>query len=290
MSRSEHSESVEAYYDRNTSWFLRFGERSEIGSLHRAVWGPGVQSRQEALVYVDNLISEVLANRVKPNRAPAHLVDLGCGVGGTAVRLAKRWQVPVTGLTISRTQMARAQKRAWVGGVSRLCSFRRQDMANPGDIAPADVAFAIEAVSHLDNPVRVFPALNCYLQPGGLVIVCDDFETRTRERNRDEERKTWIHRFRNGWRLKGLLPLSEFINLANENGFSLIENRNLTHFLRLYDELPLYLLHLLNLIPFRSNVVDSIRGGAAGQRCLKEGWLEYRFLVFRKKRSAIDPR
>ncbi len=284
MTSSHHSESVAAYYDRNTNWFLRFGERAEIGSLHRAVWGPGVQSRQEALVYVDNLISEVLANRVRSEDVPlSHLVDLGCGVGATAVRLARQWKVRVTGLTISKTQVDHARKRARENGVSQFCSFRRQDMANSRDIAHADVAYAIEAVSHLDNPSRLFPALNHYLEPGGLVIVCDDFETHVRARHRDEERQNWLRRFRNGWRLKGLLPLGEFIDIANENEFSLVENRNLTPFLRLYDEIPLYLLHLLHLIPFRSNVVDSIRGGAAGQRCLKEGWVEYRFLVFRRE-------
>jgi len=282
MKNSHHSKSVAAYYERNTTWFLRFGERTDIGSLHRAVWGPGVRTREAALVYVDTLIDEVLENGVNTNGAPAHCIDLGCGVGGTAVRLAKQHQVPVTGLTISRTQVARARKRAEADAVSGLCSFRRQDMTDPGDIAPAGVAYAIESVSHLDTPDRLFPALNHYLRPGGLVIICDDFETSEQTSNRNDARYTWIQRFRKGWRLKGLRPLSHFIHLAHEHGFSLIDNRNLTPFLRLYDELPLYLLHLLHLIPFRSHVVDSIRGGAAGQRCLKEGWLEYRFLVFRK--------
>ena len=52
-------DSVSQFYDDNTGLFLSLGQGTE-GSIHRAVWGPGVSTRPEAMAYVDGLVLQRL--------------------------------------------------------------------------------------------------------------------------------------------------------------------------------------------------------------------------------------
>ena len=64
------------YYDANTWKFLLAGRQRAI---HRELWGPGVQSRRDALHHVHDLVLGEL------RRDDRRVLDLGCGVGSTAV-------------------------------------------------------------------------------------------------------------------------------------------------------------------------------------------------------------
>lgn len=45
-------EAVAHYYDGNTRRFLRFGGAGASLAIHRALWGPGVSSREAAADYI----------------------------------------------------------------------------------------------------------------------------------------------------------------------------------------------------------------------------------------------
>lgn len=276
---------VSDYYDRNTAWFLRLGGRARSGSLHRAVWGPGVRSRRQALGYVDDLVAGVLDEHVAAAGTLPHVVDLGCGVGGTAVRLACARELRVTGLTASAVQVQGARARAARHGVAARCRFLQRDLGALHDLGPAHMACAIESLSHVGDRARVLAALARCLRPGGCLVVCDDFETPAATRD-PARRARWLGRFRRGWRLEGLTRVADLADLAARHGLALVEDRDLTPFLRLHGEALLQPLHALGTLPLRSSLLDGFAGGAAGQRCLKEGWVEYRFLVLRRQDPA----
>lgn len=287
MSRPDRIASVSDYYDRNTARFLRIGGRADSGSLHRAVWGPGVRSRRQALAYVDDLVADVLAERVVALAAMPHVVDLGCGVGGTAVRLASTWDLRVTGLTVSGVQAERARARAARHGVAGRCRFLRRDLGSQHDLAPVHMACAVESLSHVGDITRVLAALARCMPPGGCLVVCDDFETPAAPGDPEPAgRARWLARFRHGWRLEGLTTVGDLAALAARHGLALVEDRDLTPFLRFHGELVLHLLHTLGTLPLRSSLLDGFAGGAAGQRCLERGWTQYRFLVLRREDAA----
>jgi hypothetical protein len=76
------------YYDHNTSRFLSYGEQRKTRTIHRPVWGEGVQNEGQALHYVHKLISrEFFASPNEISRHPSSL-DLGCGVGASLFYLA----------------------------------------------------------------------------------------------------------------------------------------------------------------------------------------------------------
>ena len=81
---------VANYYEKNTNRFLRFGGGNKTESIHRKLFAPGVRGAQNALLYVNRLIEELLKSHAAEKKSPLRLLDMGCGVGGIALWLAKR--------------------------------------------------------------------------------------------------------------------------------------------------------------------------------------------------------
>jgi hypothetical protein len=83
------AEDVRRFYDDNTRLMLGLGQGTE-GTIRRAVWGPGVSTRRQAMRYVDDLILERIGPHLEvtaePRREP-HVVDLGCGVCASLCRI-----------------------------------------------------------------------------------------------------------------------------------------------------------------------------------------------------------
>ena len=89
-----HAQRVRRYYDNNATTFERLGQGGT--SIHRAVWGPGVSSRADAMHYVDELLLDIVS-RLPPDELDGvpdgprpTVVDLGCGLGASLLYLADR--------------------------------------------------------------------------------------------------------------------------------------------------------------------------------------------------------
>jgi SAM-dependent methyltransferase len=131
---------------------LIFGRGRREGAIHRCVWAPGIKSQSEAILYVNRLIGDAIIPLILEHDRNINVLDLGCGVGGTAVWLARLFDLKVTGITISRIQADLARKNALKRGVEDRCAFIHGDFLNLSDIGDIDAAFAIESFSHARNP------------------------------------------------------------------------------------------------------------------------------------------
>ena len=148
---------VRRYYDRNTGNFVAHGEGGASGALHRAVWGPGVDDADAAFHYVENRLLAHL--RDLPGSEPAHVVDLGCGVGGSLCHLAAGLPIRATGLTLSPVQVGHAERRIREAGLAHRVRCLEADYCEPPpDLQPADLAYAIESLVHGPDPARFFAA------------------------------------------------------------------------------------------------------------------------------------
>jgi len=101
---------VANYYEKNKNRFLRFGGGNKTGSIHRKLFAPGVRGAQNALLYVNRLIEELLKSHAAEKKSPLRLLDMGCGVGGIALWRAKRLGMEVTGITHSGIQITLFQQ------------------------------------------------------------------------------------------------------------------------------------------------------------------------------------
>src|SRR5690606_35863809 len=140
------TQAVKKYYDNNTGYFLSLGTGKKNKSIHRAVWGEGVQNRNEAQEYAHRLILQNLASL--PKKDDLHILDLGCGVGSTLFYLAEKYpdKAQYTGITISTKQVEIAKEINQQLGFS--CQFVAADFLHLPAMPPVDFAYTIEAFIH----------------------------------------------------------------------------------------------------------------------------------------------
>jgi SAM-dependent methyltransferase len=295
----EHVARVADYYDANTRRFLRFGEGSGHGGIHRCVWTPDATSTDEAVDTVNRLIIERLRGHVPEGksdgkgddqgRGAGRVLDLGCGVGATMVRVARAMDVRVTGVTISRVQAEIGARRFAAAGVAERCHILCADFAELPAEPRYHAIFAIESVVHSPSLANLIPSLAERLRPGGRLILCDDWMT---EKDRGTpERERCLAQFRAGWRIGSLHTVAEVDAMAGRAGLRLREDLDLTSYLRLgrpRDRVIDLLVHAPRRLPWISGrMVEkpfwaNMIGGSALQAGLGRRWLEYRLLVLER--------
>lgn len=300
----DHVARVADYYDANTRRFMRSGEGSSGGAIHRCVWTPDATTTAEAADTINRLFIERLRERLLAGQGRVQgrgqgrvqgrvdILDLGCGVGATMMRLAQELgdlgdDVHVTGVTISPVQAEIGQRRFAAAGLAGRC---RIDMVDFAELPPEPryhAIVAIESVVHSPSLVSLIPRLAERLRPGGRLILCDDWMTEKDEEAAERER--CLAQFCAGWRIGSLHTVDEVQAMAEPAGLTLVENLDLTPYLRLgrpRDRVIEVLVKATGKLPWigrrlvEQPLWANMVGGSALQTGLAQRWLEYRVLVF----------
>lgn len=151
-----------AHYDRVTeAWGLLLGDE-----LHWGVFNSGNESLQEATGELTTRMIEAV--HLSPG---LRVLDVGCGSGTPARRLATQHGVEVLGITTSKIGVAAATQLSL--GVSGVSFEQRDGTANGLPDASFDRVWVLES-SHLmpDRP-RLLSECARVLKGGGRVALCD---------------------------------------------------------------------------------------------------------------------
>ena len=144
--------------------------------FYRFFWGPhihhGLWQADESPHVAQLKLTETLASRagIEPG---ARVLDIGCGMGGSSIHLAKEKQCQVTGVTISPVQRRWASLSARWHGVNKNADFlcaNAEAVEFPDETA--DIVWSIECTEHLFDKPRFFERLAQWLKPGGRVAIC----------------------------------------------------------------------------------------------------------------------
>lgn len=276
---------VRRFYDENTRLFLSLGQGTE-GTIHRAVWGPGVGDRTQAMAYVDGLVLERLERLgTSPEDGPLRVADLGCGVGASLCRIAKRRPIAGLGITISDAQVSLATRRIESEGLATSIRCLKGDFCElPPELPQVDLAFSIEAFVHASSGAAFFRECARLVRPGGYLIVCDDFVAAPHLREQPSARR-WIDRFGKGWVAGNLETEDEARGLARAAGFSHVETLDLSPYLEIRrprDYLVGALMRCVGWLPVKDSYWSMLYGGHAAQVCLKRGWIKHLFAVWQR--------
>ena len=274
---------IRRYYDRHSASFVRFGQGR--GSIHRAVWGPGTRTKDEAFHFVEDQIT-TLIRRSLSSSASVHIVDLGCGIGASLCYLAEQVPIRGSGITLSPAQAAMARELVADRGLSgRVECLEGDYCALPASIMPADLAYAIESFVHGPDPARFFDQCRRLLKPGGLLVICDDMKTGVVSPAATRA----IDEFTKGWHINTLVERDALIRFAREAGFEYESTQDLTPLLELHrvrDVAITVAVALLKRLPFDTERFDYAIGGDALQTCLARGWIRYELSVFKSGQIA----
>ena len=115
---------------------------------------------------------EQLADNARIQRG-ARVLDIGCGLGGTAFWLADQYDCRVTGFTISPVQARMATKRAKSKGLANRVEFVVTD-ANTWQPQPesVEVVWIMESSEHFQDKKNFFARCARALKPDGVLAVC----------------------------------------------------------------------------------------------------------------------
>lgn len=103
------------------------------------------------------------------------VLDVGCGVGRWSTLLASR-DGEVTGIDLSPTMIAEAQRRARVMGLSRQCRFAVQDLAQLDAGETFDLIVGVTVLQHILQPQALREAVRRmadHLAPGGRMVLLE---------------------------------------------------------------------------------------------------------------------
>jgi cyclopropane fatty-acyl-phospholipid synthase-like methyltransferase len=107
----------------------------------------------------------------------ARVLDIGCGLGKPARRLARRTGASVVGISISRPQLAEASALAAAEGLADRVGFAYADMmALPHEDGAFDGVLAMESVYYIRDRRAVLRGIARVLRPGGRLVLTDFFE------------------------------------------------------------------------------------------------------------------
>ncbi|MDH6130395.1 methyltransferase domain-containing protein [Kitasatospora sp. GP82] len=151
-----------------------------------------------------------------PAHPPAHLLDAGCGLGGTSLYFAQEHHTSVTALTIAADHVPIIGDLARKAGVADRVTPVLGDIHHLSDLHRYDAAVAFESSGYMDRG-RLFQVMAHALKPGGWFGVQDHFL----------RRPEWIE-FIDGYYKTRLGTLTEYISAARDAGFVLEQDEDIT--------------------------------------------------------------
>jgi len=274
---------VRRYYDEQTRAFVAYGQGGGESAIHRAIWAPGVTTREQSFHYVEDRILEWLPAL----GATPHVVDLGCGICGSLCYMAERVSLRGTGITLSPVQARLGAKQIRGRGLSNRVTCIEGDYTQlPAGTATADLAFAIESFVHGPAPDRFFAEAARLIRPGGLLVICDDLLKDAT----DPKAARALDRFARGWHINSLLTRDALTRLARDAGFVQEEATDLTPWLELgrpRDRVVAALVAMFGWLPLEESRFGMLAGGSALQTCLRRGWIGYELVRFRRGPSSV---
>lgn len=270
-----------AYYDGLAVWTAVAGRlgygggRSEL-CVHRALADPAAAGRP-TVTRIHDVLAEAL-----PLQSFRHVLDAGCGMGGTMIALAPRCSAHFTGLTLSPRQAEIGRRALARAKLTDRVEIRTRSYDEP-PAADFDAVVAIESLAHSPDPKASLRALAARLDPGGWLAIVDDMPLPAARGTRA------LALFQKGWQVPVLLGAAEWSSALRECGLTLLLDRDLSADVRPRPSTRIALLERVNSWLRRGattaaarRLLDSYRGGFALERLYRDGLMSYRLIVARK--------
>ncbi|MES9544131.1 MULTISPECIES: methyltransferase domain-containing protein [unclassified Actinomadura] len=201
------------FYDRTGRHLTRFFG----GAMHYGYWtGPDDDSSlEEASERFTDLMAEKLGV------AGGRILDLGCGTGEPAIRVARTTGAEVIGISVSAEDVRTATARAAAAGLAERVRFEVADaMAPPFPTDSFDAVLALESMGHMPDRARVLAEIARVLRPGGRLAFCEAFRKATLSPEAERAARAVFDAWMGG---SPLIPIEDYPPLVRGAGLELDE-------------------------------------------------------------------
>lgn len=252
------NQQIQQFYDASSGlWEQVWGEH-----MHHGYYGcAGDQKKERRQAQID-LIEELLSwGEVQ---SAQQILDIGCGIGGSSLYLAQKFNSAVTGITLSPVQASRATERSAdgfapgnYGGIPP--TFLVADALNmPFADDSFDLVWSLESGEHMPNKHQFLQECYRVLKPGGTFVMatwCHRPLVGGAGQLTDEERRHLAEIYR-VYALPYVISLPEYEEIAQTGGFKNIRTADWS----------------AAVAPFWNVVIDSALTPSAIVSLLFSGW------------------
>ena len=271
------------YYNQTLIHYKRWWKLEKYLSVHYGVWDNTTNNFAEALLNTNKVMMEI-AN-VKEDD---HVLDAGCGVGGSGVFLATNKKAKVSGVTLSEKQYDFALKISNKLNLNHLLDFKLEDYSKtsyPNN--HFNFIWCIESITSASDKELFAREAFRLLKPGGKLIIADYFNTSQKK----GDPKNYLDNWRKIWNMAPIESMDDYVPKFTAADFSLTENHNFTkeifptakrmYYSYLFGALPAITYNMLykNVSRFGKT---NYKSGYYQYKALKKGLWEYRILLFKK--------
>lgn len=200
-----------------------------VSVFYRALWGDhihhgyfeGRESPKRAQLKLIERLAELAMVPVGSS-----VLDVGCGVGGSARWLAKNLNCSVLGITLSPVQARMAAEAAAREGLGDRARFAIKDAHRLDFPAGSfDVVWVIECSEHLVDKRGFIQACHRVLKPGGTMALCAWLAV---ERFQSEEHERLVAEVCEGMLCPSLASMGDYVSWLREAGFGAIRAEDVT--------------------------------------------------------------
>ena len=211
---------VANYYDQTENHYRRWWKLEKSLGLHYGIWCEGIKNLHEAVLNTNALLANL--GEIKSTDV---VLDAGCGVGGSAIYLAKNIGCTVTGITLSEKQAMTATEFAKQHEVSNLVLFRAMNYTATSFADNSfDVVWAIESMQTAVDKSDFLKEAKRILKPNGKIVLADCFKSY----DYPFEKNKLMNLMFNGWAVSDVVTSEEFIRQANQFGLALEKEQDVT--------------------------------------------------------------
>lgn len=212
------NENIAHFYDRSSNiWEETWGEHMHHGYYGHD--GKAVKNHYQAQL---DLIEELLT--FGQVGTPKRIVDVGCGIGGSSLYLAKKYEAEVVGLTLSPHQARRATERAKAAGMADQVRFMVGDALSPAlQTNQYDLIWSMESGEHMADKAQFLRVSAECLRPNGTFLMATWCHRPTPPALTASEQKLLRNLYRD-YHLPYIISLPAYAQIASDLGLTDVGN------------------------------------------------------------------